>query len=344
MGFRKDALIQSFDLDPRCFTPLRRDLKSQIQITIRLPHATPAKGELLGFIRFDKNAGSLQLVNFKAQLRAQHFDLGVSTKRGNEMTAGYHGEGFKLAALILRRRDHRVRFRASSCTWNFNFRGTLKSTLYVKRNPIGEKTQKSQDEYAAKISAGATRGLRANICEDVSVEIRKGRGKDGKRIETEEFLSWISVTLDLQRPSPDKMVKADRGELILDKEFAGQLYLKGLLLSDTNTSRKPFKFGYNFFEGHVDRDRRQLRDSAEEADTLASIWDHAIRNRGRDVLDPLVSMFQSSPSCRDIGESQHRFTSMAAKAIWAHLLSSAGDGFYYNEKLQDKVCFHPFTP
>lgn len=334
---RKDAIIQSFGQNPRCFTPLWEDLASQIQITVRRQHVIPGNGQLLGYIRFDKTSGKLELVNFNARLSPQDFSLGASAKKGSESTAGYHGEGFKLAALVFRRLNYRVRISASSCTWNFNFRGTYHSNLYVRQSPANQKKiQKAQDAHAIKLSAGSPRDLRANIWEDVSVEISKGPG--GEKIDTKDFLSWISVTLDLKGPSADNLiVKTNKGDLILEKAFAGRIYLKGLLLSDTNINSKPFRFGYNFVEGHVDRDRRRLRNSSEEADILASIWEEAIHKRGKDVLQPFINMFQDDPHCRDIREAQYRLTFSAAEAIWTHLVPFGEGGFYYNEKYGEKV-------
>lgn len=186
------------------------------------------------------------------------------------------------------------------------------------------------------MSAGKPRDLKANSWEDVSVIIRKA--PDGKKIEREEFLSWIKVTLDINGPSQDNlMVKTDGGDLILDKDFAGRLYLKGLLLSDAKTRSKPFKFGYNFVKGHVARDGRQMKDHSEESYMLARIWEGAIRDRGKDVLQYLIDMFKDYPPCRDIRDAQYNFTSFTAKAIWTHLISSGEGGFYYNQKSGDKV-------
>lgn len=334
---RRDALIQSFGLDPRSFSPSWKDLKGEIQITVREPHATPDKGQLLGYIKFHKNTGRLDLVNFNARLTPDDFSLGVSTKRGSESTAGHHGEGFKLAALSLHRLNHCVRICASSYTWNFYFGGTNRSSLYVRQRPVKQgKIEKAQVAYATRMTAGKPRYLRANAWEDVSVEIRKRPG--GKRIETEEFLSWVSVALDLKGPtSHNLIVKTDRGDLILDEVFAGCLYLKGLLLSDTNNTSRPFRFGYNFVEGKVDRDRRQMKDSSEEANILASIWEHAIQHGGKQELESLIDIFQKYPFHRDIREAQDKFTYSAARAIWAHLVSSKEGIFYYNEKTGEKV-------
>jgi hypothetical protein len=310
----------------------------QIQITVRRPHQVPKQGELLGYILFKAGDGSLELANFKAQLYPEHLSLGVSTKRQNNTAAGYHGEGFKLAALVLRRCDYRITISASSCHWNFHFRGKVHPTLSAVQTPIsGERIRSLQESSAAKLLQGS-RGLEANAWEDVSVKIWKG--KDGKGVEIDEFLSWVSAVLDLEGPPSTDIVSTDKGQLILDKAFSGRLYLKGLLLSDTSTRRKPFNFGYNFLEGRVDRDRKQLRDAADEADTLAGIWEHAIQNRRADVLEHVIGMFQNCPSCRDIGEAQHSFTYSTAKTIWTHLISNRENSFYYNEKLGDKVRFY----
>lgn len=63
----------------------------------------PTSGKLLGFIRFREKEGDLELTNFKAQLSRKALDLGVTSKRMKANQAGTHGEGFKVASLVMAR-------------------------------------------------------------------------------------------------------------------------------------------------------------------------------------------------------------------------------------------------
>ena len=303
--------------------------------------AAATERELLGYILFNKKTGTLELANFKAQLATQNLHLGVSTKRRNEMAAGYHGEGFKLAALVLCRNRHQVRYASSSYYWNFSFSGTYQSNLYYRLSPAKtEKVERDKAKYLEKVAASIPRCLESNIWEDVSVTIGKGRRELSRKVETEEFKSWTTVTLDLNGPSPSDIVQTSNGDLILAKSFAGKIYLKGLLLCDTSTDLDPFIFGYNFLRGHVDRDRKYLIDSSEKEEIIMGIWKIAIEQHGNDLIGTFVRLLQEHPTSADVRFTQNKLTSSIAMTIWQFLVSSANGGFYYNEKQGNKVVFH----
>jgi len=87
--------------------------------------------------------------------------------------------------------------------------------------------------------------------------------------------------------------------LILDKKFNGKIYLKGLLMDDPSLA-KPFKYGYNFFYGEVNRDRQRFRNSNKEARMLCRIWVEAIRLEEATMLPHLVDMLQSDTLYADV--------------------------------------------
>jgi hypothetical protein len=74
----------------------------------------PDTGELLGFVRYKEKDGMLELTNFKARLSRATLDLGVTSKREKDHLAGTHGEGFKIAALVMVREGYQARLETSS--------------------------------------------------------------------------------------------------------------------------------------------------------------------------------------------------------------------------------------
>jgi hypothetical protein len=52
----------------------------------------------------------------------------------------------------------------------------------------------------------------------------------------------MSLALD----QPKEIIKISHGDLILDKRFSGRMYLKGLFLGSSTTS-KNLNFGYNLY-------------------------------------------------------------------------------------------------
>jgi hypothetical protein len=98
----------------------------------------PDTGELLGFVRYKEKDGMLELTNFKARLSRVTLDLGVTSKREKAHLAGTHGEGFKIAALVIVREGYQARLETSSYYWRFTFAGPSKSHLYYNLALVSE--------------------------------------------------------------------------------------------------------------------------------------------------------------------------------------------------------------
>lgn len=78
--------------------------------TIEARH--PRTKRLLGFISWEN--GVLEFTNFGAQLSRSSLDMGKTTKRQKDDLAGIHGDGFKVASLVMVRKGYKVRYEASS--------------------------------------------------------------------------------------------------------------------------------------------------------------------------------------------------------------------------------------
>lgn len=341
MTHRKDGIIASFRIDRTSFYPETKVTANQIQITItrnRTTRTGAASKELLGFIRFDKKAGSLELTNFKARLEFDNLSLGSTTKRGRDQFAGIHGEGFKLAALVMRRNRYSVRFAASGYYWNFGLRGPHRSNLYCRLSQAKpEMIRKKNAEYLARSARpNFQRGLTSNIWEDVTVKITKGKGDSGKKISEEDFKSWLKTAIDLDPPSPTETIRTAQGHLILEKSFAHKIYLKGLLITDDDSTHH---FGYNFIHGHIDRDRNRLTKQSEEVDMLARLWDEAILSKNPTPINIYIDLFRHHEDCAEVGASD-KISPLAVKAIWEQLRSSSPDAFFHPESEPSSAIEH----
>jgi hypothetical protein len=276
----------------------------------------------------------VEFSNFHARMSLEVLDIGASTKRGNKEAAGTHGEGFKVGAVVMLRRGYRVQYEATAYYWTLKFGGHNQGQLYCTLSPMGEtKLKELKDMERKRVAAGVTRGLHYNIWEDVTVKI--GRvNKIGERVAQEDFLKWLSISLDLNPPS--EMIQTPNGSLILDEEFGGRLYLKSLLLKENNTGKK-LKFGYNLFRGNVDRDRKRLP-TGEEAWDLAEIWAGAIRLRPRDTLDKYVALLREDKNADVNGVENHISESMA-RIVWSRLLEQDSQclRFYHDTENGNKV-------
>ncbi|KAL1983482.1 hypothetical protein VTN96DRAFT_10303 [Rasamsonia emersonii] len=214
----------------------------------------------MGYIRYIKNTKRVELLNANARLDPKHIKLGSSSKHKNNVLAGCHGEGFKLAALAMSRENYQVRFEANNLYWNFGFRGPEKNRFYATITNSKGLTPPSDSE-CQKAVKGLT-GFSRRHPFDVLVTIGSGPSGTAREVQVDEFQRWLDIIFDVRRPSdPASVIETDHGDLILDPAFSGKLYLKGLLLPNANQAAKNFIQGYNFFYGKVNRDRQRLTDS-----------------------------------------------------------------------------------
>lgn len=202
----------------------------------RVTAADSPGNQLLGFIRFNKKNGTLQLTNFEAKITVDNLELGDTTKRNKTEQAGTHGEGLKVASLVMCHNGHRVQYESSDFRFNFGFRGANNAKFYCGlRKAADTAIQKQKAAYAAGLVAGRREALKVFILRDILVLIAKSR-KNGVKIDLKDFREWLKVTIDVN--SPSDIVHTAYSNLIIDHSFADKMYLKGLLLPDLSATGK----------------------------------------------------------------------------------------------------------
>lgn len=321
-----DGIKEATGLGDRQYKISDKGLDVNGVYTIEARH--PDSDMLLGFILWDN--GTIQYSNFGSKLNRSCLNMGVSTKQDNEELAGTHGEGFKVASLVMVRQGYRVRYESSNFYWTFYIGGRDDNVLYCRLSEMSEaKLKKLQEAHKKRVRSGNPREIKGNIWEDVTVKIGLVQGQ-GKKIEKSEFLEWIKVSLELDRPS--KVIDTSHGSLILDERFKGTIYLKGLLLE--NEDILPYRFGYNFRTGEVNRDRQKLSNPRQEGRILARIWGEAINHEAASVVSRLVELLQGDKDWADVSFAEDYLSEETARAIWNHLKSEnvGGNLFYYYEQ------------
>jgi hypothetical protein len=285
----------------------------------------------MGYIRYNKTFGTLEMTNFKARLEKRHLHLGETSKRDNENLAGCHGEGFKLAALVMLRTGHSFKFETNSYHWNFGFSKGSHATLRCRlTQAITESVRKKKSAFdQSKRLKGPDfqRSLISNIWEDMTVKVGKARGGQGVSISEQDFREWLKVALDLHPPR--SLVRTGEGDLILDKEFSAQLYLKGLLVSGHGPDGRSYIYGYNFLRGEINRDRERLTDKSEEAAQMARLWEQSISNRDPEMTDRYIDLFLNHPQSPDVALAEDHVSESTAQEIWKTLRSLHPDAFFH---------------
>ncbi|KAI9043834.1 uncharacterized protein KD926_002724 [Aspergillus affinis] len=174
--------------------------------------------------------------------------MGHTIKRDDGRLAGGHGEGLKIAALVLTHENCHVRIPTNGSYWNFNFSGQSKAYF---------------------------------SCRLTTVQGRPMGGPKG-RLPLEAFHAWMADTVDLHAATG--RVRTPFGDLLLEPVYRGRLYLKGIRVPEPSLDGKAVKFGYNLFHGRVGRDRQRLLDPDQVTKDLHRIWSHAIVIAQSDAL------------------------------------------------------------
>lgn len=294
---RRDGIIRSFNLSEDQFKVVRneRSVDGKTHILYIVPHPKVAT-DCLGYIRFspfDEEEGFVEVTNRKAVLQPRNLDLGSSSKREEDDQAGTHGEGLKLALLVLQRGDHNhaIRCTTGNVHWNFDF-----SNLQRLVARLGKMThaQIDNEQKASQVLLGdGIIPFAPSSSKDVQFLIgmstRKGRDENGvlrnrDRVHIDQFKLWCTSAIFLQDIPDNDIVRTVNGDLICNTKspLCGNLYLKGLLLkkstwySSASVTGKPLKFGYNFQNGSTNRERQQIEGPNAESKAILSIWDQVV--------------------------------------------------------------------
>ena len=335
---RKDGIIETFKLNLSNFRPEVQESNETVIVRVHCQASGHRKhdqsnhkpGDLLGFIRFLKKKGTLELTNFKSKLTKDSLNFGESSKRKNRNLAGTHGEGMKVATVVMLRTGHQVRLESTGSYWNFSVAGRSRTQIYCRISPMKSVKLSVQKKNAKRDPKKPGN----HIWEDVSIKIGRLRGSKSVPIDISNFKEWVQVSTDLICPS--KVIETTHGNLILDENFRNKIYLKGLLLA--NGSAKDFKFAYNVFHGGVNRDRQRLTNPHEEARALTKIWQLAIEQQEADVLAEYVKMLRDDHKWADVEFAEDNITKGTAKVIWQYLIKqSSGKLFYYGGEDAERV-------
>ncbi|GFG16460.1 hypothetical protein IFM61392_09518 [Aspergillus lentulus] len=320
----KDAIIESFNLDPASFRPVYQEDEQDIRISVATNNS-PA--DALGFIKYEKDLGRVVMTNPCAGLEPGLLRLGQTTKQGKDQLAGCHGEGLKLAAMVMSREKYRVGIETNNARWTFYLGNTSRFCCII--SPSRKAIPRRKPDPARDMANFVSR-----IWRDVTVVIGPNRKSRSQGVSVEQFKKWLEVSLEIHGFSrPESVIETDHGDLIFDPRFRGKVFLKGLLLPSCLGEARPFRLGYNFLNGRVNRDRQRLVSRRQEADLVRKIWESAIREHEELVLPIYVSLLREFPRAPDIELADRLLESSTRVLIWNYLLKEAdGRKFYFCQR------------
>jgi len=364
----RDGIIKSFNLAESDFRVVRKE-----SITSRLGgdtdivyKVTPfnhdsdaidsvAEDDWLGFMRFTANhdEGVVEITNRAATLQTSHLDLGGTSKTDDASQAGAHGEGLKVALLVLMRggQNHAVRCCSGQFNWHFNF--STSGRLVARLDRMSHQAI-SKAKSKARLSMGKTLlPFMPRPRKDVQFVIgERGKGRDQNGtmvtrhpVKRSEFDAWTHAALFLHPTGQngEGIISTINGDLLTDREFSGRIYLKGLLLLESTPTRSasitnlPLKFGYNFASGLTNRERQSLAGAKEEANAILAIWSKVLVSKPK-MVSGLSSMLNSAdPQSADVFRAKDHMGYDTAIKLRDYLIEEFDGKWYYSSEEKSEV-------
>ncbi|KAG7289904.1 hypothetical protein NEMBOFW57_006281 [Staphylotrichum longicolle] len=333
--YRRDAIIRSFNLAEQDFCVIREEKTSgrstEIIYKVLRPGNADDTKEWLGYIRFkgrEGEGGTIEITNRAATLQPWHLDLGGTSKAGDAHQAGAHGEGLKIALLVLMRgrQNHSVRCCTGGFAWKFNF--TTQGRLVARLRRMSPEAIHKVEDQARRLSQRTLLPFAASPESDVQFligESQAGRddlGEKTKRrpVKREDFDAWTRAALFLQEDGA--IISTASGDLLVSTQLCGLIYLKGLLLCESTPFRsasitnEPLKFGYNFASGTTNRERQSVANAGEESKAILAIWSKVLVEKP-DMASELSAMLNTTEPRHNLirtaeEEECRRFTAAAS--------------------------------
>lgn len=186
------------------------------------------------YFDYDENSEILRIGNRLSRLSTKSLLLGCSSKRDDISTIGQHGEGYKVATIVLLRSGCKVK------VYNYNEREIWSAKVINSRR------------YKTEIGVFDVEkmGILKSIPENSLVfEI--------SNISKEVYESVKMKNLWLQ-DDLGKIYETEHGRVLLDQRFAGKVFVRGLYVCD----KEQLTYGYDLSPSLISLDRdRGLVDS-----------------------------------------------------------------------------------
>lgn len=214
-------------------------------------------------MEYDEDEKTLRLKNSKSKLKINTLLLGSSTKSKNEDTIGQFGEGYKIAALVLNRLRK-----------TFTIYNNEKKEVWTSRFKNSEKWKEKILSFY--ISQRETE--ESGLCIEVG------------NVSRDEYYGLSDVWLKFDKDDYTGMdvVDTSYGEILLDEDYSGKVYVNGLFVN----CNADLKYGYNFKPKYIKLERdRKACDSFNAREITCRMIAEGMVNGGIPIeeVDRLVS-------------------------------------------------------
>lgn len=194
------------------------------------------------------------ITNKTSKLPVESLLLGTTTKADDTDTIGKHGEGYKIAFMVLLRNNKKIKVfnYGAREVWDVRlvksrkYNGQLVPTVFIEKNYVWNKVPNN----------------------DLTISV--------SGITQDEYNLIVEKNLHLRYKSIEKYTVSDRGSIIFDENEKGNIYVKGLFVTHMNN----LQYGYDFEPRVLGLDRdRKLVDSFNVSWEASVLWIDAVKNK-----------------------------------------------------------------
>jgi hypothetical protein len=205
---------------------------------------------------YDAATGTLIVCSKNSVLDAKSLLLGATTKANDNATIGKYGEGYKIAALVL------LRLGKTFTIYNYGKRETWTAKLVNSRR------------YGTTILTFFVDKQWIGSAPDNNLTIEVGG------ISEDEYATVVDNTL-LLHEDLGEVLNANRGRILLDKRYAGKLFVNGLFICDVVDLQHGYDVNPQYIK--LDRDRKLVSDFEIEWEA-SRLWDEVRDERLVDLV------------------------------------------------------------
>lgn len=317
----------------------------------RVPNPNRGPGEYLGYIKYtgEDGQGTVEITNRNATLQPRHLRIGNTSKNGDSTQAGVHGEGLKVALLIMvGRQNHKIRCRTGGFDWHFKYTHGDDLEAFLRR--LTDTTMTRAIAEAEKSDGGGPR-CAARPGEDVQFFIGDGTRAGGRNrqkapVRQSDFEEWTKVALFLQPSQGNERTVTAYGDLLRETNLCGKIFLKGLLLGDTmhigSITHKPLKYGYNLANGTTFNRDRQGVGLRDEKKGIMDIWDEVLLQEPHRAGDFLAMLNCEETDYADVARAKEGGASSGTVTrLRQHLRIGDRDSKYWYHTAVQKLQVSP---
>lgn len=266
---RRDAIRSASNLQG---TPALHLSETHRYITVsQLPSSGSGSGPGPGFIQLDKGNGTLMFSIANGTSLRGYMEYSIPATR-------LPPAGLLKGVMAMVLAGYRVSFWTWRERWEFFVNGEVLAFKRVVVSP-------GQGQYQV-------------IPSDMTITIGPGDSTAPRRVERENLLRWLTVTLDITNTmQPDIVMDTSGGDLLLDVSFADHVYVDGIQLATRHAGL--FHFGYHYRDQGIVSTDLELVLNEQEVELRCQVWAEAIAENPS-LATLLVGLMRAQPGSPDV--------------------------------------------